>query len=207
MNKELYEKCFETDFEKLFKDKGYKYFTKGDYNLNIIGIRSKESVKQENKFDDMLVLTYKVKGQNFQLVYDITTDPGLYYLKKTINVEGCAILAPGQYVGCWTIGLHQGKYEALCQCKPVTVFRDNNKDDILDFDPDTRDYGIFGINIHKAGSNSTIVNNWSAGCQVFATESKYDHFMRLCKEQVKAGMGTKFTYTLLEEKDLDNYSI
>ena len=36
----LFTKCTTYNFQKLFKDKGYAWFTKGSYNLNIIGIRS-----------------------------------------------------------------------------------------------------------------------------------------------------------------------
>ena len=34
----LYNKVKDYDFEALFKKKGYSYFTKGAYNLNIIGV-------------------------------------------------------------------------------------------------------------------------------------------------------------------------
>ena len=36
MKNQLYAKCKVCDFEKLFAKKGYSYFTKGNYNLNII---------------------------------------------------------------------------------------------------------------------------------------------------------------------------
>ena len=40
---------------------GYKYFTEGDYNLNIIGIRnSSTGAKVTNAFDDYIAVAFKV---------------------------------------------------------------------------------------------------------------------------------------------------
>lgn len=72
-----------------------------------------------------------------------------------MNPKGTAILAPGQYQSSHKIGLHRGKYKALVQHRPVTVYRDNNKDSKYDLEPTKKDTGIFGINIHKAGQDST----------------------------------------------------
>lgn len=203
MNGKLALKALNTNFEKLFKTKGYAYFSNGAYNLNIIGIRSKER-KDNNSFDDIIVVDYKNNsGVKFKFIHDITTNPGIKSLKELKNSKGCAILVPGQYRGCWTIGYHQGKYKALVQCKPVKVYRDKNKDNILDMDENSIDEGIFGINIHKAGKDSKIVDNWSAGCQVFANEDDFNAFMELCDNQIRNGKGRTFTYTLLDEEDLD----
>ena len=123
--------------------------------------------------------------------------------EKLLNPKGTAILVPGQYRGCWQIGLHNGKYEALVQKKPVSVYRDGNKDLIYDLDPKKIDKGVFGINIHRSNpyGESATVDNWSAGCQVFASSKDFKEFMELCGKQ-KAMYGNSFTYTLLDEKDL-----
>ena len=134
--------------------------------------------------------------------YVVTTQPGITSLKTPVNAKGCAILVPGQYRGCWKIGLHKGKYEALTQDKPVSVYRDINRDNYYDYDKSKIDRGMFGINIHKAGANSVQVDNWSAGCQVFANANQFKLFMDLCHKQVINGFGSNFTYTLLTEKDL-----
>ena len=204
-NKSLLDKIANTDIEQVMIRKGYRFF-KGVYNLNIIGVRSKESVKQSNKFDDAIVVCWGIDsertGMHNKLIFAATTDPGIKSLKVPMNVKGTAILVPGQYRGSHKIGLHQGKYEALVQCAPVKVYRDANRDDILDVDKRTIDTGMFGINIHKAGLASVIVDGWSAGCQVLAKTDEYEIFMDLCRKQKLAGYGDKFTYTLLEEKDL-----
>lgn len=205
MNSSLYNDCFNCDFSTMFKDKGYSYFTKGNYNLNIIGIRSSKSVHQSNRFDDIILIEYFIDNSKYKKLFAATTDPGLSTLLKPIAAKGTAILVPGQYKQCWEIGKHKGQYEALTQCSSVKVYRDNNKDDILDFDIKTIDKGLYGINIHKAGEDSMFVNGWSAGCQVIARRCDFNILMKLCHSQIEAGMGRKFTYTLIDEKDLFNY--
>ena len=51
--------CANSDYAKIFAEKGYAYFTNGAYNLNIIGIRSDNKNKVTNLFDDYLVVIYK----------------------------------------------------------------------------------------------------------------------------------------------------
>ena len=204
MKVNLFHLCFNVDFEAVLKGKGYSFFNNGLYNLNIIGVRHKGD-QLSDQFDDVIVVIYNNGSKRVINVYNATTHPGIISMKQPENVKGAAILVPGQYKSCWKIGLHKGKYKALCQCKPVKVFRDNDRDNQYDLDAKTIDNGIFGINIHKAGDASTIVANWSAGCQVFANTSDFVSFMKLCDEQVKRGMGDSFTYTLLTEDDITKY--
>ena len=190
------------NFKDLFKKKGYAYFTNGAYNLNIIGVRTKGN-KVTNLFDDFIVVIYKTsKGDEIRKIYNATTDPGTYFMKNPMNDNGTAIIVPGQYRGAYQIALHKGKYKALCQRKPIKVYRDKNKDMIYDFEPKTIQEGIFGCNIHKAGAASKYVNNWSAGCQVIASYNDFQNLMYLANKQIENGHGKTFTYTLLKEEDL-----
>ena len=186
--------------ERAMTNKGYSYFSNGNYNLNIIGVRCNIGTKVTNNFDDVLVLTYKSNNEWIYREYPITTDPGLRSMKELQNVNGCAILVPGQYKGCFMTGLHKGQYQALVQRANVNVFRDSNKDEYYDLNPKTIQTGLFGINIHKSGKDSTIVDNWSAGCQVFAKEKDFVDFMAIVNKS-KAMYGNKFTYTLLNKND------
>lgn len=199
----LLTKCTVYNFEKLFKAKGYVWFTKGNYNLNIIGIRSNNKNKVTNKYDDMLVVDYNTGNGHKRVCYTITTEPGIYYIENLCNSKGAAILVPGQYRGCWQIGLHRGKYKALCQKKEVKVYRDNNKNMIYDINPENIDKGIFGINIHRSNETYTrnTIDQYSAGCQVFNNPVEFNAFMRLCEEQRKR-YGNSFTYTLINEEDM-----
>lgn len=192
-------------FQEVFAKKGYAFFnSKKDYDLNIIGVRSDFGDKVTNKFDDLMFVIYWVNGELNMKTYDITTEPGMYYMTKKLgNSKGTAILVPGQYRGCWMIGKHNGKYEALVQCRPVKVYRDGDFDMVYDKLPGSIDTGLFGLNIHRSNpvTHSITVDNWSAGCQVFAKASDFKEFMALCNEQKKR-YGNGFTYTLLDEKDV-----
>jgi len=175
-------------------------FESGNYNLNIIGIRSKDT--DPNQFDDRICAVYKDEDGTWTTkTWKITTDPGLFWLGHPMKVSGTAILVAGQYRGSHKIAKHQGKYEALCQRKPVKVYRDRNMDEVLDMSPETIEEGLFGINIHKAGVASTQVNKWSAGCQVFAHSSDFDDLIRLCKK-ASAIWGDSFTYTLIDDPEI-----
>ena len=180
-------------------DKGYKVFTSGTYNLNIIGVRT--STNETNTFNDWLHVVFKDDSENWvDITFKITTDPGLYWLENPSRVEGTAILVPDQYRGSHKIGLHKGQYTALTQVQKVKVYRDNNRNDVLDMNPDTIQDGYFGINIHRASATreSTQVDKWSAGCQVFADPNEYDAFISLCQRAAEK-WGDTFTYTLLED--------
>jgi len=186
--------------KQAMKVKNYKFFESGDYNLNIIGIRNSDTgSKVTNVFDDLLTVSYKIGEVWHFKKWAATTDPGTKGVKEFHNAQGVARLVPGQYRGSHAIGLHQGKYEALKQAKPVKVYRDANKD--MTYDTKLITEGIYGINIHKAGADSTYVENWSEGCQVFKKSADFDKFMALVKKAATLH-GNSFTYTLLESKDL-----
>ena len=184
---------------------GYKWFENGNYNLNIVGVRNSETHgKVTNKFDDCITVSYNIDGEEKFHCFSATTDPGSHWEKNLLNKDGVAILVPNQYRSSHKIRKHQGKYEALCQKKPVKVYRDNNKDSKYDMLEENIHEGIFGINIHKAGSRingSTQIDKWSAGCQVFSKESDFNQLMELAYK-AKNLYGNSFTYTLIESKDL-----
>ena len=180
------------------KELGYVYF-EGKWDLNIIGIRSNST--KPDSFDDRILVICKNDADEWQeWSWPATTDPGLYWLQNPMNVSGTAILKEGQWRGGWKLGLHKGK-RALVQIKPVTVYRDKNKDAVIDFTKGENS-GIFGLNIHRAGLRSTKVDKWSAGCQVFANDSNFEEFLSLCDKQVKHGHGDVFSYTLLKESEI-----
>ena len=179
---------------------GYKVFRRGSYNLNIIGQRT--ASRFANVFDDFLHLVYKDDGDNWiHHTFNITTDAGTYYLENPMRVTGTAILVAGQYRSVYKLGLHRGKYTALVQRGgKVRVYRDSNRDNILDHDPESISEGYFGINIHRASAHreSTKVEKWSAGCQVFADPKDFAIFIAICEKAVTL-WGEWFSYTLLED--------
>ena len=189
--------------EAAVKAKGYAWFddaaNKG-FDVNIVGIRNSATGQVvTNAFDDTLTISYKENGQWKFHSWSATTDPGKKGVLEYHNAAGVARLVEGQYRGSHTIRLHQGKYEALGQAKNVKVYRDANKD--LTYNEDKIQEGIFGINIHKAGADSTYVENWSEGCQVFKKSADFDTFMVICNKS-KNIHGNSFTYTLIESTDI-----
>ena len=176
---------------------GHAVFENGLYNLNIIGVRTPDD--SANKFNDHMYVVYKDEHGWVTRTWHCTTDPGVYWREHPMNVNGTAILVADQYRGSHKIGLHRGKYKALVQTGGrVRVYRDDNKDDILDMDPATEQDGYFGINLRKAGSHSTEVDKWSAGCQVWANADDFAAFMAIVEKSAET-YGPQFTYTLIDE--------
>ena len=96
--------------EAVMRAKGYAFFTEGDYNLNLLAVRSGREAT--NLFDDTFLAVFKVDGAWETREYACTTDPGTYWLRNGLE-KGTAVLAPGQYRGAFTLGKHKGEYEAL----------------------------------------------------------------------------------------------
>lgn len=159
-------------------------------HLHLVGIRS--NANKPNEFDDLIA----VINNNEISWYTCTTNPGTHWLLNLLNPKGAALLKPGQYLNTWQLGLHQGKYQALTQCKNVTVFRDGDKDNIAEETKVTQT-GMFGINIHRANEKliSKLIDKWSAGCQVLNNPQQFSELLTKCKQsKLKT-----FTYTLLNE--------
>ena len=165
--------------ETAVKAKGYVWFEDANnkgYDVNIVGIRNNETKgRVTNAFDDHITISYKIDGEWQFHCYKCTTDPGTHWVENIMRKEGVAVLKPGQYRRSHKIRLHAGKYPALGQQNPVTVYRDNNKDGKFDLDDNNTQTGLYGINIHRAtgrqGGTSTRVDKWSAGCQVIANNT------------------------------------
>lgn len=179
------------------REAGFVVFDGGaDYDLNIIGCRKQNGVA--NQFDDQLHVVYQVRGRWVHHIYSCTTDPGLYWMHSG-SVRGTAILCHNQQMrGAYSLGLHKGRYEALCQRNSeVDVWRDRNHDNVHNYGGNV-DRGYFGINIHRASvRGSSVVGQYSAGCTVLNDPDQYDELIYLCKQQIKTNGWDRFTYTLL----------
>lgn len=184
------------------KSKKYAWF-EGEYDLNVVGVRSNDL--QSNGFNDWITVSHRRPSGVWAFYgFQATTDPGLYWREHPDNVKGVAMVVPGQYRGLWRRGLHQGKYDALVQAAPVTVYRDGNHDATLNPNAAVVETGMFGINCHRARESGASVNvdKWSAGCQVFADSDDFQFLLTLCARQAVTGNGTAVTYTLLDERDV-----
>jgi hypothetical protein len=187
--------------KEILKDFGFTLYTK-PYQLNIVGLRSKNV--NSNTFDDEVHVFYtKDDGKWNYHIFPATTDPGTFWLSNPAYPQGTAILAQGQNLDAYQIGLHRGKYEALVQVKPVTVIRDYDRDAVLDFNNGVKETGNFGINVHRAESSGSTqyIDKYSAGCQVFKDADDFYAFMQLCKLHAKM-YGNRFSYTLIDFRSL-----
>ena len=188
-----------------YDNMGYKWY-EGEHNLNIFGIRNQNGTV--GTFDDVIGYAASIHWEETLFIAHATTDPGETYLIKPENPKGTAILVPGQYKGAYVIGVHARNnknfsHQALIQNKPVRVYRDNNKDNILDFNKDSIDEGMFGINIHRASrwKNVERVGQYSAGCQVIQNAMTFLEFMDTVKRAADK-YGNRFTYTLFTEEEV-----
>lgn len=178
----------------------YRWFEGGNYNLNLVGVRATDTAA--NTFNDLFCVAFADAAGPKLFAFPCTTDPGVFYRENPLNVLGTAVVKPGQYPGLWKTGLHKGKYSALIQAAPVTVYRDGNLDDQVDT-TGIEETGFFGINCHRAaaGGPSHQVDKWSAGCQVLAYPLDYALLMALVR-QAAIRYGDRHTYTLITEGDL-----
>ncbi|MBS1577400.1 MAG: hypothetical protein JST09_19035 [Bacteroidetes bacterium] len=186
----------------VLKTKTYEIYAR-PYELNIVGVRTDSTIP--NRFDDEIHVFFKNNtNQWIHYIFPATTDPGTYWLENPMNPQGTAILMQGQYKDAYQIGLHRGKYYALVQRGPITVLRDYDRNAILDFNNGRKETGMFGVNIHHASVNGTTktVDNYSAGCQVFANINDFNLFMQLCEKHQQL-YGNSFTYTLIDKRAIE----
>lgn len=190
----------------ILRQKGFVIHTR-PFELNIVGIRSRNVLP--NRFDDEIHVFYKSKPRKWEYhIFKATTDPGTFWLENPMQPQGTAILAQGQYVNAYQIGMHLGKYKALVQAGPVKIMRDYDRNAKLDFLNGKKEEGYFGINIHRAFAvgKTKIVDKYSAGCQVFANASDFYFFLELAERHSKL-YGNKFTYTLLDFRAMRRESL
>lgn len=132
-------------------------------------------------YDDAIFI---VSGNTFTS-FNANVDPNGYGFHKG---KYLANLTPG-FWPVYKFDLHNGRYMALCQrAGSVTVLRDNG---ILDT-------GMFGINIHEGGNNTTS----SAGCQTIP-KTQWRAFISLAESEARRIYGATwksqvYPYLLLD---------
>lgn len=189
-----------------FKTKGYEIKSL-PYQMNIFGVRNSNS--QANSFDDLVGIIYRDEKGNWQIrQYSATTDPGTYYREKPMNVNGTAMIVPMQHKNCYKLGTHKD-YKAIQQCGKIRYVRDNDKNKLLNFAYKILGYKYYeeigATNIHRSSSTGTsgTVDNWSAGCQVFANIKDFNEFIALIESSINNYKFVNlFDYTLFESEDI-----
>ena len=189
---------------EIAKDLEYPIFRKNDsypINLNIWGIRSKSSCTKH--YNDVIVMFYERDFNIWEcMVFEATTDPSNLNLETARGISLSKRTFTFNFSALWKIGKHKGQYKALVQANPCQVIRDNNRDDKIDI-TDNTDFGMFGINLHRASSwkVSDEIGLYSAGCQVIKDVNQWnDIIIPLFDKAI--GKGTQ-SYVLINEMDLD----
>lgn len=183
---------------------GYPVFEKGDYNLNFGIVRSEN--RNADAFDDVMYLFFKKDGAWQIHLFPATADPGLDHLQNPVFQEaitgGSAILAEGYYKNLWQCGYFKGTKALLPRTK-VWVYRDKNKDAILDMSRKTLQYIDAGILVHQSfqGMKANRVGRSSAGCQVTELSTDMDIIWDICYTAEGVwGVGT--SYAVINESSL-----
>lgn len=190
------------DVKNVMIEKGYKIFNDG--RPNIIGVRN-ATFDIGDEYNDRAWVWWNDGKENVH-TYTITTHPGYHYLQRPIKgTNGTAILVPDQYIDCWTLDYHLGKQYALCQRGgEVKVYRDNNRDTILNCDPATIDKGYFGIDLHHGTIYDTnVIGPYSAGCQVWRYHQPHFDLMIQFRHLSEKYKFKWFSYTLLLQQDFE----
>ena len=174
-----------TDKEVLDRVAGLSTFKGFPNGVMDVWIRS--TADQFDSFDDK-AFTYECYGDaktpKFIMARNGTTNAGSYGLLHfdKYNHDGCAVLKSDVIVyDSHAYGLHHGK-PAYREVKGFPYFRDPNKNHRAEEVGKERT-DIIGANIHRAGQNSTVINNWSTGCLVTANLQKFLQFLAYMKSK------------------------
>ena len=210
----------------------YKFFDKGAYNLNVIAERKDDVF--DNAPSDVLHVAYRdEKLKPKVLTIKWTTMPGTVGAVYTpittggINVKtgkwevvtGVAALVEAQYLKTYKYVKNVDywlKYSFLQQVKPVMVYRDSNRDNILNrtavihTDEGLGQANLFKIHQHimsPKGVDSNVLNYiynnkpvvYTMGCQG-SPEPSFKKYIELVDKSAKL-YGDILTYTLVGSSD------
>jgi hypothetical protein len=128
------------------------------YDANLIVVR--DSSQPLDTYDGRIYLCWREPGGAWrELSCRAATRPGTAYLRSPMNSGGTACLVPGRNPGSHALGQHKGT-PALVQVGKVRVWRDNDRDAILDAGPGDVVYDdATGVNVHECSAP-----RYLAGC-------------------------------------------
>lgn len=175
--------------------------------FNFIGIRTNSRIT--NVFDDWFVLAW----ENTLVAIPASTKAGLPAVAKYANAlirgkRGFGTIKENQQIdylvvepqlngGAWVNWA--GGTGFLYQDKPIDVYRDPNRDNIIDRTVLVRGDLGGGFNVHSwAGWFSAWVQNLSEGCQVCQINYWQIIFTILVRQARRVGDQKRLTYTLLQ---------
>lgn len=198
------ERILFSKIEEVMKNSGMTVFTK-PFDITLGAIRTKDSAS--NEFNDWIfAFCFNEAGKRIGIMFEGTTDAGLYWRLNPMRTEGTAIIKHGvQHRGAYQLQDpnedkskrgHKGQ-KAFRQIKSMSYWRDADRDKYLEFDGEHQE-GIFFTNGHYMGTVGNKVDKWSAGCWGSTVENMDDLF-KICELQINAGLGDNFSFALLHE--------
>ena len=181
-----------------------------------------------NRFTDVVIVAWIENGQQFAESYPATTVPGASFALSTNskfasqskNANGVGIMKEKQFINQYTRGMHHGgsksPHSALRSVSSQSAHRDKNYSDnwlTLAVTPvgslGKNMAGLFsdggGMQLHNSGASTAAnktIDNWSAGCQVFANIKQHNRLMELVGKSEKKNKTNKFSYVLLNNKEI-----
>ncbi|MEM9982266.1 MAG: hypothetical protein AAF734_07205 [Bacteroidota bacterium] len=189
---------------------GGTFFEEGDYNLNLIFERSSQRFTDLD--DDTLYVAYRRLGLWEVVALRCSTKAGVFEGKDSlfnpVTVDGitgmATIVAGKQYAGVYKLAdskVNWLKYPYFHQIGALAVYRDNTHDLTIDTDVPVQK-GLFQIHIHRRGPVglfNRFTDNYSIGC--ITLDTRYlDILVHLARQQIQAGHGNRFSFTLLQAK-------
>jgi len=198
--------------------KGYAFFERGDFNLNLIAIRENEVF--DNTFADTLHIVYKDKGVWQNRAFKFTTLAGtlgfggeqspLTAQQTGTGVDGTAVIVEGQYRSALrliTDGVRYPFTTYLAQVRPFVYLRDNDRNGFITRNA-VRQTGNFFTHWHAMSPENTKSDQvnfthsaWSQGCMGTDAETWFGQIVPLLLRGAQA-YGALFTMTLLNRNDL-----
>lgn len=182
-----------------------------------------------NRFTDVVIVAWIEGGKKFAESYPATTVPGASWSLSTNrkfasstgkNPNGVGIMKEKQFINQYTPGMHHGgsasPHLALRSMSGQSAHRDKNYSDnwlTLAVTPvgklGANQAGLFGdgggMQLHNSGASTAAnktVDNWSAGCQVFANQKQHNRLMELVGKSQKETKTKVFSYVLLNSKEI-----
>lgn len=175
----------------------------------IVGLRNKLSVKKTegDAFCDSLYFIPEKSNPTDKISpYQITTCPSLaYYGNKPLSSSGTAIKAPGDFL--YVLGVNKmkhGTYKMFLEGEPTKFYRyDKGITKFDTYKPGKLYTENIGLLIHRSSSSKGVcVGPWSAGCQVFDEQSKFEEFIK--KAEAQSSNQGRFYYALIELDSIPN---
>jgi len=192
--------------------KGYVWRERGDYDVNLIFVRMSDHVS--NMMDDKCYISYMALGVEYCILVDSNTKPALYgalYNPVTVNgVTGTACLIPQQVLeahkyinNLWNDTYNPWTQPYFLQMQPLKIWRDNNRNDIIDHMQEEDGPVSDGLCIHiqEEPLSAPGKKPWSLGCVGLHKQDFKDQLDPIMKKRV-AAYGLLNDFTLLENSDL-----